>query len=187
MVVICLGPVCIPLWPVMALLVKPVWDRFVPDKVKSTLIQFWEKLITLFCSRRNSRTKTIATGSISGNDLRRKVNSEEDFASLLNESNEHPVIVKFSADFCAPCKLMDPIVDELARSFRGKVQFADLDIEVLDDLAIKQGVSSIPAFHVIRGGKTVEKLVGANSEKLRDLARKASNAFKHVSDSRKDN
>jgi thioredoxin 1 len=170
----------------VALLVKPVWDRFVPEKLKSKLVQFWEKLVNLFCSRRNPITKTIAAGPIPGQDLRRKITSEEDYASILNESNKRPVIVKFSADFCAPCKLMDPVVDELARSLRGKVHFADLDIEVLDDIAIKQGVSSIPAFHVIQGGKTVEKLVGANSEKLRDLARKASTSLKDVPVHRKD-
>lgn len=173
MVVICLGPICLPLWPLIALTVKPVWDRVFPVTTKQWLHSNWTKLQDCICRRRSNssvRHKPAATG---GSEVR-NIQSEVDYSTLLSVSNELPVIIKFTAEFCGPCKLIDPVFRELSIGHRGKMVFAEIDIEQQDDLAIRLGVSSIPAFHVVKDSCKVEQLVGANAEKLESLVKKHS-------------
>ena len=73
------------------------------------------------------------------------------------------VFVDFFADWCMPCMMMGPIVDDLSEKFKGKIKFAKVNVGEEQDLASKFGVSSIPAFKVLKDGKVIEEFVGAVS------------------------
>ena len=71
------------------------------------------------------------------------------------------VIVDFYADWCGPCKVMEPVLETLARDYAGKVVFARFNVDTSSGLAYRMGVTSIPTFMVYLNGKPVQRIVGA--------------------------
>jgi len=72
-----------------------------------------------------------------------------------------PVFVDFWADWCAPCKMMSPIFQAMAREYSGKAYFAKIDVDANQVTARRYGVMSIPNFLIFKGGRPVERVVGA--------------------------
>jgi thioredoxin 1 len=72
-----------------------------------------------------------------------------------------PVLVDFWADWCAPCKMIAPMVDELADEYDGKVKFTKLDVDSNPMTATTFGIRGIPTLLIFKGGKPVESVVGA--------------------------
>ncbi len=81
------------------------------------------------------------------------------FATEVTNSAE-PVLVDFWAPWCGPCKMLAPVLDELAGEYAGKVKIAKLDIDESRDLAIEHGVQSIPTLALFKGGQKVAQVVG---------------------------
>ena len=79
-------------------------------------------------------------------------------ADVLNASE--PVVVDFYADWCGPCRMMSPVVEQLAGEYAGKVTIGKLDVDVNQDIAIRYGVMGIPTLGLFREGKLVDRLVG---------------------------
>jgi thioredoxin 1 len=79
-------------------------------------------------------------------------------ADVLNASE--PVVVDFYADWCGPCRMMTPVVEQLAVEYAGKVTIGKLDVDVNQDIAIRYGVMGIPTLGLFREGKLVDRLVG---------------------------
>jgi thioredoxin 1 len=71
-----------------------------------------------------------------------------------------PVVVDFYADWCPPCRMMDPAVETLAAEFAGKVKFGKLNVDSNQEIAIRYGVMGIPTLGLFRAGKLVDRLVG---------------------------
>ncbi len=72
-----------------------------------------------------------------------------------------PVLVDFYADWCGPCKMMIPVVEELAKTYEGKAKVGKVNVDEQGELAEEFGVMSIPAFVVIKNGKVVDQALGA--------------------------
>ena len=85
--------------------------------------------------------------------------SDADFEEKVLKS-PLPVLVDFSAEWCGPCRLAAPIIDELAGVYAGKVTIGKLDVDESQGTAAKYGVMSIPTVIVFKGGKEVERKVG---------------------------
>lgn len=97
-----------------------------------------------------------------------KINSENFEKEVLN--SEKPVLVDFFADWCGPCKMMAPIVEELATELDGKVKVGKLNVDENSDIAIEYNVMSIPTLIVFKNGKEEKRLVGVrNKEELLEL------------------
>ena len=79
-------------------------------------------------------------------------------ADVLNASE--PVVVDFYADWCGPCRMMTPVVEQLAGEYAGKVTIGKLDVDANQDIAIRYGVMGIPTLGLFRGGKLVDRLIG---------------------------
>ena len=72
-----------------------------------------------------------------------------------------PVLVDFWAEWCGPCRVVGPIVDQLADELKGKLKVAKIDIDENQELAGKFNVMSIPTLIIFKGGAPVEQMVGA--------------------------
>ena len=70
-------------------------------------------------------------------------------------------LVDFFADWCMPCIMMSPIIDDLGKKFEGKIKFGKVDVGENQELAGKHGISSIPNFILFKDGKQVDQFVGA--------------------------
>lgn len=77
---------------------------------------------------------------------------------------EGTVLIDFYADWCMPCVMMGPIVEEVAEKFNGKLKVGKVNVEDGHEIAQKFGVSSIPNFVLFKDGKVVGNFVGAMSE-----------------------
>ena len=77
---------------------------------------------------------------------------------------EGTVLIDFFADWCMPCLMMAPVIDELDEKFKGKIKFGKVDVGENQALAQKFEVSSIPNFVLFKDGKIAERFVGSMPE-----------------------
>ncbi len=84
--------------------------------------------------------------------------------------SETPTLVDFWAVWCGPCKMVSPLVDEIARENDGKLKVMKLDVDENENTAMKYGVMSIPTLILFKNGQPVERIVGFKPKG--DLAKK---------------
>lgn len=72
-----------------------------------------------------------------------------------------PVVIDFWAEWCGPCRMIAPVVEELAAEYEGKVVIGKCDVEENDEITMKYGVRNIPTIIFLKEGQVVDKQVGA--------------------------
>lgn len=77
------------------------------------------------------------------------------------EQSDLPVLIDFWAVWCGPCRMIAPIVEELAGEYEGKVKIGKVDVDNNQGIAGKFGIRSIPTLLIFKGGKVVDQIVGA--------------------------
>ena len=87
--------------------------------------------------------------------------SDNEFEGFAKEGI---VFIDFFAEWCMPCLMMSPILDELSEKFKGKIKFGKVNVGNNQEIAQKFNVSSIPNFAILKDGKLIDQFVGAVSE-----------------------
>lgn len=100
--------------------------------------------------------------------------SESDFQyEVLAYSNQTPVVVDFWAEWCAPCKMLSPILEKLAEEGQGSFRLAKVDVDANPRLTVQYGIQGIPAVAAFRNGQIVAEFKGALPEaQVREFLRK---------------
>ncbi len=88
--------------------------------------------------------------------------TSENFESLKNGAL--PLVVDFWATWCGPCRMVGPIISELAEKYDGKIVVGKCDIEEAEELAVEYSIRNIPTILFFKDGEVVDKLVGAQSK-----------------------
>ena len=88
----------------------------------------------------------------------KNINSQE--LKDLTKVSEFPVFVDFYADWCGPCRMLAPVLAELAEKYEGKAVFVKVNVDENEEAAIAYGVSSIPNVIAFKGGQVVDNQLG---------------------------
>jgi thioredoxin 1 len=79
--------------------------------------------------------------------------------------SDKPCLVDFWAEWCGPCRMVGPIVEEIAKEYAGKLKVGKLNVDQNSQTAVKYGIMSIPSLLIFDQGKVVEQIVGAAPKK----------------------
>lgn len=82
----------------------------------------------------------------------------KEFDEIINK--EHLVLVDFWAAWCAPCRMIAPVIEKVAEQYEGKIVVAKVDVDEQDELAIRYGIQSIPTVILFKDGSLAAKEIG---------------------------
>jgi thioredoxin 1 len=99
---------------------------------------------------RQKNHKTMAHSVIEATD--------NNFNELI--ASDKPVLVDFWAEWCGPCRMVAPVVEELSNDYQGKATVAKLDVDTNPEVSFKYSIRSIPTLMIFKNGQMVDKLVG---------------------------
>ena len=87
--------------------------------------------------------------------------TDANFDELVLQEKEKPVVVDFWAEWCGPCRMVGPIVQEIGQDYDGKVVVGKVDVDNNPGVSVKFGIRNIPTILFFKGGQVVDKQVGA--------------------------
>lgn len=156
---ICFFGICIPysvLWPILVLFVKNVWD-FIHGRNARNVIPIQKNKDDLVCESK------LPKGYLGA------LKSTAELQTLLSLQSSHDIfLIRFTAEWCKPCKVLEPILETVAQENPTDVTIISVDVDEHDELAAKHHAVMLPLIVAMRYGKEVKRL---NSKDEKDVRR----------------
>lgn len=127
-----------------SILNKEIWQIQAPFAELRIQLKYWHK------------------GKIMANELIKHI-TDNDFENIVIESKD-TVLVDFWAEWCGPCKMIAPVLDEAANTFEGKLKIAKMNVDENRDIPAKFGIRGIPTLMLFKDGQLAATKVGAMSK-----------------------
>lgn len=89
--------------------------------------------------------------------------TDANYKELLADTSK-PVVIDFWATWCGPCRMVGPVIDELAAEYEGKVVIGKCNVDDNEDMTMEFGIRNIPTILFFKNGEVVDKLIGAQSK-----------------------
>lgn len=86
--------------------------------------------------------------------------------NTIKEVNDGVVLLDFWAPWCGPCRMISPVLENLAEEFKDKAKICKINVDEESNLAIEYGVRSIPAIFILKDGEIKDSLIGATSKEV---------------------
>jgi len=86
--------------------------------------------------------------------------TDDNFSDEVENSSD-PVLVDFWAEWCGPCRMVGPVVEELAGVYEGKVKVGKVNVDHNSEVSVKYGIRSIPTLLIFKDGEVVDQIIGA--------------------------
>ncbi len=93
--------------------------------------------------------------------------TDSNFQNQVLESDKL-TLVDFWAEWCGPCRAIGPVIEELSKEYNGKINVGKVNVDLNPNLSVNYGITSIPAILFIKGGKVVDKQIGAVPKSMLD-------------------
>ena len=101
--------------------------------------------------------------------------TDQNFAKETQGSDK-PVLIDFWASWCGPCRMIAPVLDEIAKEFAGKIKVGKLNVDENSDIPTQLGIMNIPTLVIFKDGEEIDRMVGVMSKKeLQDKINRALN------------
>jgi len=92
--------------------------------------------------------------------------TDQNFEEEVIKSNSLPVLVDFWASWCGPCRMLGPIIEELAKDFEGKIKIGKLNVDENSEIAGKYEILGIPSLKIFKDGKIVDEITGVQPKEI---------------------
>lgn len=88
--------------------------------------------------------------------------TDSNFNELM--ATDKPIVIDFWATWCGPCRMVGPVITELAEEYDGRIVVGKCDVEENEDIAMEYGIRNIPTILFFKGGQVIDKIVGAQAK-----------------------
>lgn len=109
---------------------------------------------------KNEKMKELLKDTSQGTVIGKPIEATDTTFANIIDSNPF-VVIDCWAQWCAPCRMIAPIIEELAQDYAGKIVFGKLDVDKNTEIPMQYGIMSIPTLLIFKNGKTVDRIVGA--------------------------
>ncbi|KAL3869267.1 hypothetical protein ACJMK2_041971 [Sinanodonta woodiana] len=99
------------------------------------------------------------------------VQSKAEFEEYLKTAGNKPVLVDFFATWCGPCRFISPKLERMSEEYTDMI-FLKVDVDEVEEVALKCGISAMPTFQLYKNGVKIDELIGANETKLKEMIEK---------------